>query len=427
LRVAAMPPKTGGRGGGMRATATRKSSVVGPAPLPGRSQPTRTTLIDEEDDEMEEGDDKSGDDEDEDEDEEEQRKLLEGLEEEGIAGLLMDLVPGKDSDKAFYLIDELVRRIAKMRTRIEVLEERGPLSKGADLGALQKAITEEVQKAIGGLKEEVQEVKNEVKKALIKGSSQTGGPGTGARSWAAVAAEEPPKKVIPGRIGKEVLIRGSVAPALTRRSPQEIVQAVNGASEKRGAVAARKLPSGDVVVTFQEAKIKEWHTQNGNKEWITKAFGEEAKEAKRTFAVLVKGILKRDLKDTTEAEFSKTIGLTTVERVKFRIPALGGITRATALVTMTSEEEAKKACDEGVVWRAQILHCEPYWAVLQTTQYYKCWGWGHTQRFCRKSALCLRCGITAHREGGRAGEAQCPTHDNQVNLRCSNYTGKHPA
>jgi len=33
--------------------------------------------------------------------------------------------------------------------------------------------------------------------------------------------------------------------------------------------------------------------------------------------VLVKGILKRDFKDTTEAKFSKVIGLIIVEKVKF--------------------------------------------------------------------------------------------------------------
>ncbi|KAL2142009.1 hypothetical protein VTI28DRAFT_1699 [Corynascus sepedonium] len=35
---------------------------------------------------------------------------------------------------------------------------------------------------------------------------------------------------------------------------------------------------------------------------------------------------------------------------------LEGVTRATALVTLTSQEEAKKACEEGVVWRAQMLN-----------------------------------------------------------------------
>jgi hypothetical protein len=200
---------------------------------------------------------------------------------------------------------------------------------------------------------------------------------------------------------------------------------VNGVSGKKGAIAARKLPSGDVIVTFQDTKTKDWHTTNGG--WVREAFGDTAREAKRTFAVLVKGMLKRELKDITEAEFGKQLGLSSVDKVKFRIPTLEGVTRATALVTLTSQEEAKKACEEGVVWRAQMLNCEPYWAALQATQCYRCWGWGHTQRFCRKSATCPRCGTTPHGEGGRAGEALCPTHENRIPLRCSNCSGKHPA
>ncbi|KAK4120401.1 hypothetical protein N657DRAFT_636633 [Parathielavia appendiculata] len=45
------------------------------------------------------------------------------------------------------------------------------------------------------------------------------------------------------------------------------------------------------------------------------------------------------------------VGLTTVDKVKFRIPTIAGVTRATALVTLTSQEEARKACEHGVVWR----------------------------------------------------------------------------
>ena len=109
---------------------------------------------------------------------------------------------------------------------------------------------------------------------------------------------------------------------------------MNRASEKKEAVAARKLPSGDMVVTFQDGRTKEWHIKNGD--WISKAFGKGAKEAKRTFTVLVKGILKRDLKDITEAEFGQSLGLSSVERAKFRIPTTEGVTRATVLVTLTS-------------------------------------------------------------------------------------------
>src|SRR6202165_4572413 len=116
-----------------------------------------------------------------------------------------------------------------------------------------------------------------------------------------------------------------------------------------------------------------------------------------------------------------------VEKVKSRIPNTEGVTRATVRVALTSQEEAKKVCEEGAVWRAQMLNSEPYCPALQATQCYKCWGWGHTQRFCKKTALCPRCGTAALGEGGRAGEAQCPTHGNTVPLRCTSCTGKHPA
>ena len=50
--------------------------------------------------------------------------------------MLIDVVQEEERDIAFHLIDKFVRRITKMRIRIEVLEERGLLLKGADLGAL---------------------------------------------------------------------------------------------------------------------------------------------------------------------------------------------------------------------------------------------------------------------------------------------------
>lgn len=124
--------------------------------------------------------------------------------------------------------------------------------------AIQKVVAEEVKKALERVKKEIQEVQKDVRqqaKALAVAQ---------ARSWAIVVAEEPPKKLIPGRLSKEILVRGSTEPALVRRSPYQIVQAANGSSERKGAVAARKLPSGDVIVTFQDTKTKDWYTGAGN-------------------------------------------------------------------------------------------------------------------------------------------------------------------
>ena len=275
---------------------------------------------------------------------------LAGQEEGVLAGLLMDLVRHKDKSKAYLIIDEFMTRMKKMEKKIRELSEgRGSRKKEENFReAVREAVAKEVEQAVGGLREEIREIG----RALKKGGSQAVGSDPGPRTWAEVVAREPPKKVIPGRLGKEVLVRGTTEAALARRSPQEIVQAVNGASEKKGAVAASKLPSGDVVVTFQDGRTKDWHVSEENSRWIGKAFGEGAREGKRTLMVLVKGVLKRDLKDTTEDDFGQSLGLSSVERAKFRIPTTEGVIRATILVTLTSQEEAKRVYDEGVVWRA---------------------------------------------------------------------------
>jgi hypothetical protein len=255
------------------------------------------------------------------------------------------------------------------------------------------------------------------------------------RSWAAVASQESshtqtqtttPAKTVPARINKEILIRGRGMPAdMAKRTPQEIVQAINQASMKKGAIAARTLPSGDTIVTFQGTTTRDWHSTNSG--WIKEAFGQQAEENKRTFAVLLKGLWKRDLQGLTEEAFGRESGLQTVDKVKFRVPKHQEATRATVLVALTSQEEARKACVEGVVWRAQLLDCEPYWAALSPVQCFKCWKWGHTQHYCRSTPLCPRCGTKAHGEGGRDGEAQCPTQSNEIPLRCPVCGGRHPA
>ena len=82
---------------------------------------------------------------------------------------------------------------------------------------------------------------------------------------------------------------------------------------------------------------------------MKKAFREAAEERKRTFTVLVKGILKRELKNVTEEGFGRSIGLSTVERVRFRILIRERPTRVIVLVSLASQEEVKKAYKEGVL------------------------------------------------------------------------------
>ncbi|KAK3330274.1 hypothetical protein B0H66DRAFT_635334 [Apodospora peruviana] len=338
-----MAPKVAGEtAAGREKKKTENPAQAGPAPPTGRTLPIR--VADDDDEEME-ADDNSDNDEDSD-DFAGGPNPLSDESDEMLAGMIMEFAPNKKQAIAYAVADAFITRLQKPRQQVEIEKERDKNSNNwVDLAALQKIVSEAVAKAV---EEKVTKAIEEVRKEVQE-----------ARSWVAVATVEPelPTKRIPGRLNKEILVRGSAEPALTRRSPQEIVQAVNGVSKKKGAIAARKLPSGDVIVTFQDIETKNWHSENGG--WIGTAFGESAKEAKRTFAVLMKGMLKRELNDITEANFGKQLGLTSVDKVKFRIPTMAGVTRATVLVTLTSQEEAKKACDDGVVWRAQILDCEP--------------------------------------------------------------------
>ena len=179
-----------------------------------------------------------------------------------------------------------------------------------------------------------------------------------------------------------------------------------------------------MVVTFCNNQTKQWHSTN--LQWIQQAFGTQATEAKKTTAVLLKGLRKSDLQGVTEQAFQADLG-PAVETVRFRAPRDPKATRATALVAFKSLEEARTACNQGLLWRAQLFDCEPYWDMLRPTQCYKCWAWGHIQRYCQKQALCGRCVTKAHGEGGRAGEAQCPTHQGTATYRCAGCGGDHPA
>ena len=97
------------------------------------------------------------------------------------------------------------------------------------------------------------------------------------------------------------------------------------------------------MVTFSDPATKEWHSQNG--QWVQQAFGEQAREACRTYAVLVKGLKRADLQGVTEEAFGTDIGLQSVDRVKFRLPHNQEFTRAIVLVTLESQEEARRACE----------------------------------------------------------------------------------
>jgi len=79
---------------------------------------------------------------------------------------LMDLVRYKDKSKVYLIIDEFMTRIKKMEKRIRELSEgRGSRKKEENFReAVREAVIKEVEQAIGGLREEIREIRRALKK-----------------------------------------------------------------------------------------------------------------------------------------------------------------------------------------------------------------------------------------------------------------------
>lgn len=71
------------------------------------------------------------------------------------------------------------------------------------------------------------------------------------------------------------------------QTPAETVTAVNTAiGEPKAAAAARRLQSGDTVITFHGPAARYIATDN----WVQKAFGDNATISKRIYSVMIKGM-----------------------------------------------------------------------------------------------------------------------------------------
>src|SRR6201999_814316 len=197
---------------------------------------------------------------------------IEGGEEERdslhLMKLLEDLViPGKEG--------ELERRLREALATARPVGDTSTTNVNAELQRLHTKI-------------------DELAKALPKPITTAGRP-----SWAAVVtgaamqagggggAKYAPKVVVPERRNREVVMRASgQREDLANRTAVQVVEAVNKAIGSEGAVAARRMRSGDTVLTFNN------NAENYTKDtkWVEEAFGAKAEVKRREFAVIVKGM-----------------------------------------------------------------------------------------------------------------------------------------
>ena len=165
---------------------------------------------------------------------------------ETLKTTFFNLVAVRDIEKA---LETATAFIEAAETRVNALERRAN-----DASHNDKNSNEDIAKIIRT------EVKTAVQTALRETGS-TPAPSTTPKTWANVASSRPwgagalagqePHIVVPARREREVVVRKGDGDA-SQRTPVEVVRAVNSALGSSEAVAARRLQSGDTLITFSE-------------------------------------------------------------------------------------------------------------------------------------------------------------------------------
>ena len=198
-------------------------------------------------------------------------------------------------------------------------------------------------------------------------------------------------QVIPERRTRELRIRAeNQAEDLARRSAVEVIAAVNTAIGTGEAVATRRLPSGDIVLTFQDS-IPQVALQNQS--WVQRAFGATARLFESEFTVIAKGLPVDRITRINQSQLLSDLQLKIPEITKLKIePARAPLARFTTVILhLRSAEAATRLCDRGLIWQAQIFNCEPYSSDLRIQRCFRCHQFGHKGRFCKNKARCGHC------------------------------------
>jgi hypothetical protein len=248
------------------------------------------------------------------------------------------------------------------------------------------------------------------------------------KSWASVASSAPlgssawqPRAVVPEKRERQVIITAGPGKTLAEMDPKRAVAAVNAAMRGGDALAAQRLQSGDMVVTFKGTAVGRDDT------WVAAAFGPDAMLRHREVAVIAKGVptglllaAHDDQALTAELRADNSPGIL---RCRRDLPKNTQAAHSSLIVYLSSASAAQEIICRGLVWQARMFDCEPFDPNLRFLQCFNCYGYGHRARVCKAPARCGHCAGGAHAKG----ENSCPVKNGDRVRRCVNCKGKHPA
>lgn len=251
-------------------------------------------------------------------------------------------------------------------------------------------------------------------------------PSTAPSSYAAAARAPAPEPHLSPREQRELRVR---CPEGSRINKDLAIREVNKRIDAVTAgrfLAARQLPSGDVIFIADTAETKAIaEACKGSWEHI---LGANAAVAPKRHTVIVHGVktslFPNDTQDenllslttqnpnvTNRGNFVKTTWRKRVFRQKKRYSSL--------LVDVSTPELANHMIDTGLVVADELHEVELFDSRCLLTRCYKCQGYSHTAAHCNKTAVCSICSDTTHHHTG------CPR--GPIEHRCVNCKGNHAA
>ena len=235
---------------------------------------------------------------------------------------------------------------------------------------------------------------------------------------------------VPARRGRELTVKaGEESLGQKRRTNAEIISDTNKAIGVDAVIAARRLPSGDVLLTFtEEAEKKRWEGTSR----IAEALGAQARVKRAEYTIIAHGVkvalIKTDQqKDSIEEIYKNNprwVGKVDILRVGWsRKTIREGRKFAPLHIGVAEPTQANWAIDEGFVSENSYHDCEVFVGDVHITQCFNCYKYGHIAAHCKETQRCGFCAAGGHKT------KDCPKENDKAGHRCTNCPGgkKHVA
>jgi hypothetical protein len=236
-----------------------------------------------------------------------------------------------------------------------------------------------------------------------------------------------PTKPVPVRHKREIIVtRGKETLEKAQRTGKEVIEQLNSVGIGGQIVAARRLPSGDMVLTTDDEQTRtKWLVDH---KWLA-VFGVGARVKRREFVVLAHGIRVAQVQESAQAvkdiyrQNPKLQGSVEVLRVAWAKKLLRAGRKTGPLhISVAEPEQANTLIQSGLVWDYQLHDCEPFTGECQVTQCFNCYQYGHVARMCRDTPRCGFCAALGHATN------DCLSKEDRTKHRCvpcGTTTAKH--